>query len=248
MIYNFEPLSFQILAIMRLNHPKGVFEVKKRPYAAISFKLSGSVDFEVKGEKLFTKEKNIVYIPANVDYKADYHEKNDSIIIHFVNCNYKHPENIVVENKAHIELLFFNLLNAYKKNCSINQAKSYIYDILFHLSMSNLKNSNKIFEDITEYMKKYYYDTEMSISTICNCFYISRSTIQTLFKELTGVSPKQYLTNIRMESALLLLAENNTSIKDIALSCGFSDEKYFSRVFKKKYGCPPSQFADYIAF
>ena len=45
-----------------------------------------------------------------------------------------------------------------------------------------------------------------------------------------------------MEKALELLSEGELSIKEIAFTCGYSDEKYFSRAFRKKYGCPPSHF------
>lgn len=41
MIYNFEGLSFQILTVDRFSHKDGCFKVKERPYAALSFRLSG---------------------------------------------------------------------------------------------------------------------------------------------------------------------------------------------------------------
>ena len=52
----------------------------------------------------------------------------------------------------------------------------------------------------------------------------------------------QYVSRLRMNRALELLSEREKSIREIALACGFEDEKYFSRAFKKKYGYPPSYF------
>ena len=47
MIYNFDNLSFQILTVDRFFHQKGFFEVNTRPYAALSFRVSGTGDFEI---------------------------------------------------------------------------------------------------------------------------------------------------------------------------------------------------------
>jgi AraC-like DNA-binding protein len=45
-----------------------------------------------------------------------------------------------------------------------------------------------------------------------------------------------------MNRALSLLAQGTLSVGEISDACGFSDEKYFSRAFKKVYGYPPSHF------
>ena len=50
-----------------------------------------------------------------------------------------------------------------------------------------------------------------------------------------------------MNKALKLLIENKLSVREIALKCGFEDEKYFSRAFKNKYGHPPSQILGHIS-
>ena len=54
MIYNFDELTFQILTIDPYTHEKGVFNVKARPYAAFSLRLSGTGSFEVAGKRFVT--------------------------------------------------------------------------------------------------------------------------------------------------------------------------------------------------
>lgn len=69
--------------------------------------------------------------------------------------------------------------------------------------------------------------------------------LRKLFKKEMGMSPLEYMTNLRMKSAERLLTTmwtNGYTISEIAQMCGFDDPLYFSRVFKKYYGCSPSKF------
>ena len=74
-------------------------------------------------------------------------------------------------------------------------------------------------------------------------FHISPSSLRRAFISRLGVSPIQYLTELRMKRAVELLINSTLSIREISTECGYEDEKYFSRVFKKKYGYPPSAFS-----
>lgn len=69
--------------------------------------------------------------------------------------------------------------------------------------------------------------------------------LRKLFKKEVGMSPLEYMTGLRMKSAETLLTAmwaNEYTITEIAQMCGFEDSLYFSRVFKKYYGCAPSNF------
>ena len=56
------------------------------------------------------------------------------------------------------------------------------------------------------------------------------------------MSISDYITQIRLEKAVELLAQSNVPIYEIAYSVGYSDANYFSRLFSKIYGIPPSQY------
>ena len=62
------------------------------------------------------------------------------------------------------------------------------------------------------------------------------------FKEYTGFSPHEYLTQLRVYNAKYLLKATDLSIEDISQQTGFSDSVYFIQVFKKIEGITPSKF------
>lgn len=63
------------------------------------------------------------------------------------------------------------------------------------------------------------------------------------FKQLTNRTPMQYLNSIRLEAAQKRLIEHpKISINTICYDCGFTSTQYFSTVFAKKFGCPPSAY------
>jgi two-component system response regulator YesN len=72
-----------------------------------------------------------------------------------------------------------------------------------------------------------------------NPFYLSK-----LFKEETGQNFIDYLTNARMGKARELLRDTSLSIKEISHDTGYSDQNYFSKLFKKNFGFTPTEFRD----
>lgn len=71
---------------------------------------------------------------------------------------------------------------------------------------------------------------------------LSASHFAQLFKQTIGLSPMQFVMNYRVEQAKKKLAQHDTALIDIALSCGFSDQAHFSRQFKLVEGEPPSKY------
>lgn len=72
----------------------------------------------------------------------------------------------------------------------------------------------------------------------------SVSQFSYLFKRHYGTSPMAYLTELRVQLAREMLETTNTPIKQIAAKLGYEDPLYFSRLFKKTAGLPPSSYRD----
>jgi len=84
--------------------------------------------------------------------------------------------------------------------------------------------------------------TELRLCDVASHVYLNPAYFSSLFKQAAGCSFKDYLTNLRIEEARSLLVKTNMSIVDIAMSCGFSSQSYFSRVFREKTGFSPKSF------
>ncbi|UPK45955.1 helix-turn-helix domain-containing protein [Paenibacillus pabuli] len=71
---------------------------------------------------------------------------------------------------------------------------------------------------------------------------VSRSHYSTLFKQLTGFTPNEYLSRLRVHRVKELLISGSASLREIALKVGYKDEFYLSRRFKQQTGESPSGY------
>ena len=75
-----------------------------------------------------------------------------------------------------------------------------------------------------------------------SCRYGLEGNFSTLFKKETGQNFLDYLTELRISKAKELLCGETLSVQDVAETVGYSDLKYFSRLFKKATGVSPSDY------
>ena len=74
-----------------------------------------------------------------------------------------------------------------------------------------------------------------------SCNYSERHFTR-LFSRVYGISPQQYLTEVRIKAACKMLKNSAASVGEIARSCGFTDPGYFSRIFKSNTSILPSDY------
>ena len=89
---------------------------------------------------------------------------------------------------------------------------------------------------------QFNFSHDISIDDIAKSVGVSRSHLYRVFMSNVGQSPIDYLTSYRISEACYLLRNSQLSIAEIAVSVGFFDQFYFSRVFKKAKGMPPSKY------
>lgn len=128
----------------------------------------------------------------------------------------------------------------------LSKMDSYIHllqVIAEHLTQSNIIEPGR--ENLAEAVKKYLhrnYSRKITLEELALKFGCCKSSIMNNFRRAFGTTVIDYLTRIRMQQAERLIRTTERSIKEIALSCGFTDQNYFSRLFHEKHGCSPSQY------
>lgn len=112
-----------------------------------------------------------------------------------------------------------------------------------YLTMSHAIPNNKptVAQLAKEYIAKHY-DEKINIKRICAEVGCSKSALITAFKREYGKTVNAYITEVRLQEAVMLLERGESKIGEIAEACGFSDQSYFSKVFSSRYGVPPTEY------
>ena len=91
-------------------------------------------------------------------------------------------------------------------------------------------------------IQSHYHDTDFNFEKICEMVPCNRVTLYRLFQNAGLPSPSIYLTEYRIHQACKMLSKG-ILVKITALSCGFEDPFYFSRVFKRQMGMSPAEYS-----
>ncbi len=76
---------------------------------------------------------------------------------------------------------------------------------------------------------------------------MSKPTFSRQFKQLSGKTFSELVSQLRLQSACCELLESARPILEVALSCGFTEVSFFNRLFRRRMGCSPSQYRTRMA-
>lgn len=82
-----------------------------------------------------------------------------------------------------------------------------------------------------------------TVEDLCQKFSISRSSLQALFRANLGMTPKQYISELKLNEAKKLISQHEHTISQVSDLLGFTSIHYFSRRFKSYFGIAPSKYA-----
>ena len=127
----------------------------------------------------------------------------------------------------------------------VDQLASWISDIVRRFvvqafDLAQVKHSDVVFK-ITNYIKRNCAE-KLSLDSLAREVYLSKSYLSSIFKQETGMSLTAYITKVRIEKSKKLLLEDSMSLSSIAGQCGFKDQSYFTKVFKKETSVSPKKF------
>lgn len=103
------------------------------------------------------------------------------------------------------------------------------------------KNIPPLIAHIKEWIRSNFY-REITVKDIAKEFGYNPDYISYLFKQTTNESLIFFINKTRIELSKTLLINQNMTIKEVAFSCGFTDEKYYLKIFKKYTGMTPLQY------
>lgn len=86
-----------------------------------------------------------------------------------------------------------------------------------------------------------HYSEPVSNSELAEIVHLGEDRFNHLFKEVMGISPLQYINSFRMEKAMHLLKMGQYTPAEVAEQVGIMDYNHFGRLFRRTYGCTPSQ-------
>lgn len=168
------------------------------------------------------------------------------------------PKYIHIENASAYHQIMTSLQNALKCRQAMQPffktAEScYIMELLYTVSrtwmdsafiQAQMDVSSAVYEktdQLLHYLHTFYH-TKISGSDIEEQFSMNFDYLNRIFKKRTQCTMFVYLNNIRLEQAKQLLLTTHLPVHEIASKTGFSDEYYFSRVFKKAFSVSPMKF------
>ncbi|NLK20557.1 MAG: AraC family transcriptional regulator [Epulopiscium sp.] len=233
--------------------------------------LSGSCVYKINDNLYTVKKGDIIVLNPNIHHKNILSEEQETLefLIGFTNIYIKNlPKNHLI-NESDVPIIhllkyhkeFFEtcnsilleqqkgdpgnnlMLKALVMKCIILLLRETLWkEQPIEFQGCDFESSNKtyIVNRIISFINENYMG-EISLGKIANNMYLSSVYISKIFKEETGESPINYLIKTRLKKALEIMETSDLSIKEIAKKVGYSDAYYFSKLFKKYYGYPPSR-------
>lgn len=226
----------------------------------ILYIAQGCCEAELKGRKVILKEGSmILYLPGEKQsycFKAA--DKPVSCYLHFTGtgcmeilkeCGFGEKQIITPGKSAVLYTIFKKIVNEkyQKKPMFEKMINACLMEFFVELcritklkSMSDEKS--EIIDRVCEEMLANYSE-QKEVSFYADMCFLSVGRFHKVFKSHTGMTPIEYINNIRVSRAKELLINTDMRMSEIAEKVGFSEQNYFSRIFKKHTGLSPKKYA-----
>ncbi|MBE7041889.1 MAG: helix-turn-helix domain-containing protein [Ruminococcaceae bacterium] len=220
-----------------------------RSFHILSYQEYGHYDHYVNGKEIPVKKDMIFFINGNDNYSVKCREYGESLCITFVGETVFPTMTIDCADNPEIKNLFRKLTKLGNIDLDYNalKASAIMYEIFAY--MSKKENSEYVSPDKRGKIKEihsYIYENykkelpnSSELSAKCG---IAPKYFRTLFRKMYGITPTQYIIELRLNAAAELLSEGILSVGEVAEAVGFSDVYYFSKLFKKHFLSSPKNY------
>lgn len=100
----------------------------------------------------------------------------------------------------------------------------------------------KFLSNIIRLIEDHLSDADLNVNALCELSGISNKQIYRKVKQLTGMTPVEYIKSIRMKKAAMLLQQKKFTVAEVMYMVGFSNHSYFSKCFQAEFGKTPKQY------
>ena len=217
-----------------------------RDYNALSFRISSDATIGFSGKSISAGDKSVTFFPKELEYtRKCTHDR--MLVLHF-DCDTflsREIECVYPKNES-IQQLFEQIVMIWTKKeqgCRFH-ATALLYQLFYLLEKEFGRQSHypAILESALEIMSHEYCDALLTIGGIAKRLNVSEVYLRQLFLKNIGKSPKQYVTDLRIEKAKTMLKQSDLSVESVAVSCGFSEPKNFAVAFKSKTATSPTDY------
>ncbi len=241
--------SLGILSVYSPSWSANHTAVAPRPYNALSFRLVGNAVFTDERGSVETADNDILFMPEGVGYHL-HSEAEKIIVVHFTLEGKKQNffERFRPDKPERFRELFLSLCETWELRKTGYQlhALSILYRILEEMVKQKAREGHSPdYEKIRKavhYMNAHYTDSTLTVGKLCTVAGVSDTYFRRLFFREFGMTPVQYLTELRVTYAQELLESGYYNVRQVAAEVGFSDPKYFGTVFRKETGRNPSEY------
>lgn len=234
-------------------HPRTyAVHLHKHEHWELIYCTGGSGEFSFKdGVSISYREGDIVVIPPQEIHANSSTEGFTNIHLNLGDPTfpYQHAFKITDDSDGRIRMAFdqarYYYLADIKKRELVLAAIGELIAAYLVVYRSNNDFSEPV-ELIRTEILKHYSEPFFALDEVIKAMPFHYDYLRKLFKKEVGVTPLEYMTGMRMKKAEVLLntmRSDEYSVTQIGEMCGFDDALYFSRVFKKNYGCSPSNYA-----
>ncbi len=124
------------------------------------------------------------------------------------------------------------------------EAKSRIEAITTPEQVEAVSHDEKFLATITGIIEDKVGDDTFNVNILCEIAGINSKQVYRKLKQLTGMTPVEYIKSIRMKKAAMLLQQQKFTVAEVMYMVGFSSHSYFSKCFQAEFGKTPRQYLD----
>lgn len=235
------------------------------PFAALWYVHKGEFILHIDGETHSIAPGTMILIPPGCPFQASIKKEHDIVRILLIRFDifaanqlnwfhlYRLPLIPKFDHKQFHAKFFLRMIFDFRRHSGLHMLRC---TSMFNLLFCSLLERN--FREITQapeaYSSKYFkvagivqwmgnrLNRPLTRQDIAREIHLTPDHMNALFKSVMGVPPLQYLNQMRVDKAKMLLLETDMPVSDIGRAVGIEDALYFSRMFKKHAGISPSQF------